>query len=147
VKECPHCGSVLTKVRSLPDHRRFFGLIRAAFHHWPESHEFQPDNEEHLRAWLLCKSGYRDVVSIPIDGEHPAVARLACLAAESAIKAAKGHAFVRPYASGLAVISPRSIAFDTLSQKDFSPIRQAVEDVITAETGSDCDQLLQERAA
>lgn len=146
-KDCPHCGAVLTKVRSLPDHRRFFGLIRAAFHHWPENHDFHPDNEEHLRAWLLCKAGYRETVAIPVEGDNSIVARLACLAAESAIKAARGYAFVRPHSSGLAVISPRSLAFDTLSQKEFSPIRQAVEDVITAETGLDCDQLLQERAA
>lgn len=147
MKSCPHCGAVLTKARSLPDHRRFFGVIRAAFEQWPERHEFQPDNEEHLRAWLLCKAGYRDNVHIPVPSDVPAVAKLAALAAESAIKAAHSYAFVRPGRDGLIVFSAKSLAFDTLSQKEFGPIRQAVEDVITAETGLDCEQLLREKAA
>jgi hypothetical protein len=146
-KTCPHCGGVLTKVRSLPDHRRFFGVIRAAYEHWPEAHKFPPDNAEHLRAWLLCRSGYRNSVVIPVEGSDPAVGRLVVLAAESAIKAAGAYAFVRPHASGLAVFRPRSLAWDTLSQKEFGPIRQAIEDVITAETGLDCEQLLREKAA
>jgi len=49
------------KPRSLDQHRRFFGLVRACFHHWPEAHEFQPDNEEHLRAYLLVKAGHRSI--------------------------------------------------------------------------------------
>lgn len=49
------------KPRSIDQHRRFFGLVRAVFHHWPETEKFQPDNEEHLRAYLLVKAGHRSV--------------------------------------------------------------------------------------
>ena len=61
---CPHCGVILTRVRSLPDHRRFFGVIQAAFHQWNEGHPFQPTDAEHLRAYLLVESGY--VTTTPI---------------------------------------------------------------------------------
>jgi hypothetical protein len=52
-------GAKGPKVRSPADHRRFFGVIKAAFLHWPEKHEFQPEDPEHLRAWLLCRAGYK----------------------------------------------------------------------------------------
>lgn len=143
MKSCPHCGVVLTKVRSVPDHNRFFAVIAAAFDHWRNQHEFQPDSSEHLRAWLLCKAGYRNVALIPIEDGSPAVAKLAMLATEAAIKAAGSYAFVRQRGLALAVFSAKSIAFDRLSQKDFWPIRQAVEDIIAVEIGVTAEQLLQ----
>ena len=89
--KCPQCGHVADS-RSTPDHRRFFARIHAAFHHWPEAHEFQPDDAEHLRAWLLCKAGYRDVTTIPVEyaDSEPALLRLVTLTVEGAVKAAKG---------------------------------------------------------
>lgn len=150
--KCPSCGFVMdqhAKGRSLPDHRRFFGVIRAAYHHWPEAHEFQPDSAEHLRAWLLCKAGYRDVTSIPVEfaEDQPALLRLVALAAEGAVKAAKGYAFIRPHGAGLAVFSAKSIAWDKLKQSQFHEIRDAVEHVIEAETGLKPDDLLRETEA
>jgi hypothetical protein len=65
---CPHCGAD-SKQRSSPQHRRFFKLINVAYHHWPEYTEFSPDNAEHLRAWLLCKSKHRNVVELESPGE------------------------------------------------------------------------------
>lgn len=143
-KTCESCGQPLKRARSEPDHRRFFALIAAAYANWPERHEFQPSSSEHLRAWLICKAGHYDVTTIPIEDGHPAVAKLATLAAEAAIKAAGTHAFVRPHGSALAVFAAKSIAWDKLSQRDFSPIRQAVEDIIEAEVGVPVDRLLKE---
>lgn len=148
--KCPNCGFTLTEhARSSPDHRRFFGLIRAAFHHWPEASEFQPDNEEHLRAFLLCKAGYRDVTTIPCEfaENEPAVLKLVALAAEGAVKAAKGHAFIRPHGAAIAVFSAKSLAWDKLDQKAFNKVREAVEEVIKAEIGIEPDQLLKENDA
>ena len=142
---CPTCGAKTTKPRSEADHRRFFALIRAAFDQWPEGHDFQPDSAEHLRAWLLCKAGYRNCTTIPIeDDAPPAVGKLAILAIEAAIKAARTHAFPRLHGHGIAVFSAKSIAWNTLSQKDFGPLRQAVEDVISAEIGVDAETLLKQ---
>jgi len=148
MSKCPSCGFVLDghASRSPQDHRRFFAVIRAAYTHWPESHEFQPDNAEHLRAWLLCKAGYRDVSTIPCEfaEDQPALLRLVAIAAESAVRAAKGYAFLRPHGGGIAVFSAKSIQWAKIDQKEFNKVREAVEEVIEAETGLKPDQLLKE---
>lgn len=143
---CPHCKQPMKAVRSPADHRRFFGLIRATFHHWPEFHDFAPDNEEHLRKWLLCKAGYRDVTMIPVEfaDDQPGLMRLITIAAESAVKAAGGYAFMRPHGDGIAVFAAKSIKWDTLDQKQFNAIRDAVESVIEAETGLKPDEILKQ---
>jgi len=150
--KCPNCGFVLDghASRSPQDHRRFFAVIRATYTHWPESHEFDPDNAEHLRKWLLCKAGFRDVTTIPVDfpielaKEHPALMKLVMLAVEAAIKAAKGYAFPRIHGDCIAVFSAKSIQWDKIDQKEFNKVREAVEEVIEAETGLKPDQLLKE---
>lgn len=149
MKHCPHCGCSLTKARSGPDHRRFFAVIKAAFEHWPEGHDFQPDDAEHLRAWLICKAGYR--ISTPIDLPSNAsghVRMLFRLGVEAALRSAGNIvAFVVPHRNGVAVVRPRSIAFDKLGQHEFSDLRNAIEDVIRVETGLDPEALLTEKAA
>jgi hypothetical protein len=149
MKTCPHCSKPLAKARSSQDHRRFFGVINAAYSQWPEGNDFQPDSAEHLRAWLLCKAGYRETVFIPVEGDDPRVAKLAALAAEGAIKAAKGHSFIVVMPHGLGVVSPKSISWDKLDQRAFGPVREAVEGIIEREIGVPAGQLLteEERAA
>lgn len=146
--KCPSCGHVLDghASRSLPDHRRFFAVIRATYHHWPESHEFQPDNEEHLRKWITAKAGYRDVVSIPVEFAEgqPAMLKLVALTVEAAVRAADGYAFIVPYNGCLAVVKAKSIAWNKLDQKQFNEIRDAIEAVIESETGLKIDQILKE---
>ena len=139
---CAKCPMKLQ--RSSEDHRRFFALVNAAFTHWPEQHEFTPDNAEHLRAWLLCKAGYRKTTMIETDEPAATVASI-----EAAFRAADTYAFVRPYGDGVAVYSPKSIAWDKLDQKKFWPIRDGVTAVIEAVIGVNADELLKqtERAA
>jgi len=147
---CPHCGCDIAgkgKPRSVEQHRRFFGMIAAAFHHWPEGHEFEPSSTEHLRAWLLCKTGYRDVVTVPVESDHPSVVKLATLAVEGALRAARTHAFVRPHGSSLAVFTAKSIAFHALPHGEFQSVNDAVQGVIEAETGMRVEDLLREKAA
>lgn len=144
-RSCPHCGGLLTKARSGPDHRRFFALIRAAFYHWPQAHDFQPDSEEHLRRWLTCKAGYRENVPIllPEDADDTTLSMFK-LAIEAAISASHGEGFVVPYRSGVAIVRAKSIAWAKIGQKEFAEIRSAVEDVIKAETGFEPERLLKE---
>ena len=150
---CPHCGGMLAKVRSAPHHRRFFALINAAFHQWREGHEFTPEDPEHLRAWLLCRAGYRQSREVPVaysDG-NPALAKLTAIAVEAALKEAGAYAFIRPHPDGgsIAVYRAKSIKWSELPQKDFAPLAEAVEQIIEAELGVDAETLLreQERAA
>jgi hypothetical protein len=133
------------RVRSPQDHRRFFGVCRAAFMHWPEQHEFQPEDPEHLRAWLLCRAGYKSVTEIPFEESWPeAMQQLAMLTAEQVLKAAKSHAFVRPHPGGLFVFTPKSLAWESLGQKEFGQVRESVEEVIKCETGREASELLRE---
>lgn len=144
--ECPECGVVLTKHRSSPDHRRFFAVIAAAFDNWPEAHDYQPESKEHLRAWLTCKAGYREATPVMLPDDATDTMRvLFRLSIAAAINAAGGVAFVVPYRDSVAVIRPKSIAWDKVAQKEFNAIRDAVEEVIKAETGLDPDVLLREK--
>ena len=145
VEDCPHCGKSMARGRSGPDHRRFFAVLNAAFHHWPEHHEFEPDNPEHLRAWLLCKAGYRTIAVVDSeDGTPVGVLKLAISAAEAACKDAGVHAFFRMHGSTIATFRAKSIAWNTMSQSAFHEVRSAVEEIITAEMGMPTDQLLAE---
>lgn len=144
-RTCPTCKQVWqTAPRSSADHRRFFGVLAAVFHHWPEGHEFQPDDAEHLRKWLLIKAGYRDVTMVPIETDAPAVMRAIVPIVEGAVRAANGHAFIKPHGHGIAVFRAKSIAWDKLDQKAFNRVRDAVQEVIRAETGLEPETLLKE---
>lgn len=143
IRECPHCGKPIMKGRSSPDHRRFFAVIKHAFQQWPENHRFQPDDAEHLRAWLTCRAGYRESTPIILpDGADETMQLVFLLGIESALRAADSVAFVLAHGNGVAVITPKSIAFDKLGQRDFAAVRTAVEDTIAAEIGITADELL-----
>ena len=65
---CPACGFDVghnAKPRSVQQIRRHFGLYRAAFTHWPESHPHQFTNAEEYRAWLQMKAGAREIGAPP----------------------------------------------------------------------------------
>ena len=137
---CAKCPMKLQ--RSSEDHRRFFALVNAAFTHWPEQHEFRPDNAEHLRAWLLCKAGHRKTTMIETDEPAATV-----VAIEAAFRAADTYAFVRPYGDGVAIYSPKSLRFDKTDQKAFNAVRDEVSSIIESVIGVTAEQLLREKAA
>lgn len=156
---CPNCGTVIEapkKQRSLPDHRRLFGLIGAAFHQWPSHYEFQPVSAEHLRAWLLCKVRFHTVEMIDVgtdifDGLDDKTRQLVDVVVRSAvhrsIEAATRDgtfAFDKPYGSGIAIFRPKSLNFESIDQKDFGPLREAIEAVIEDIVGVSAEQLLRE---
>ncbi len=155
--KCPHCLCDLDpakgKPRSLDQLRRFFGVLRAMKHHWPERAEFQPESEEHLRKWALVKAGHRDTTDVPIEWaeDQPGLTKLVSIAVEGAVKAAGSFAFIRPDPCGgrVRVFSAKSIAFDKLDQSAFNKLNDEVEAVYRAETGLDPGEVLRqnERAA
>lgn len=145
---CPHCGcEVEAKKRSAPDHRRLFAIINNAFKQWPEAHEFQPDDAEHLRAWLICKAGWRESTPIAMpDTMTDAMQVLFRLSIESAIRAAHGRAFVVPYRRGVAVHTPKSMAFAEMPQQEFAKLRDAITDILEATLGCKVDELTRDAA-
>lgn len=148
-KHCPECGCVISdkggKMRSVDQHRRYFGMIRAVFHHWPEAHQHQFSSAEELRAYLQMKAGHREIgARIPIVGVNR---ERAVLLAEAAIRAAGSYAVPILHGDTLVVFKPRSIAFGKLSHAAFCALNNAVDEVIRAETGLDPEQLLRETEA
>ena len=144
-KHCPVCDTNLGNpdgIRSVPQLRRYFSLIRAAFQHWPEGHERQFSSPEELRAFLQMKAGHRVVgASIPLAGINK---ERALLLVEAGIRAAGSMAFPVIHGSQVVVFRPKSIAFDKLDHTAACKLMEAVEDVILAETGLQPDQLLSE---
>lgn len=132
------------KPRSIDQHRRFFGLIKAAFHHWPESVNFQPDNEEHLRAWLLVKAKHRTIKTfhLPTDASDSA----ALIPIVIATMTGK-HSWAWSKGQDLYVCVPESIAFDKIGHQQFCALNDDVDEVIRVETGLDPEALLKEKAA
>ncbi|MBK8467802.1 MAG: hypothetical protein IPL32_18480 [Chloracidobacterium sp.] len=140
-----------TKPRSLEQMRRFFGVLRAMYSHWPESAEFQPESEEHLRKWALIKAGHRETTDVPVAfaEDQPGLTQLTALAIEGALKAAGAYAFIRPHPDGgmVRVFKAKSIAFDKLGQADFNTLNDAVEVVYAHETGLDPETVLKAQEA
>jgi len=153
---CPECGAILTKPRSIQDHRRFFAVIAAAYNNWPHGHPFQPSSAEHLRAYLLVEAGYAETTPVFVEldavpeAARQSTVKLVSLAVEAAIAAAlaqKAYAFVRVMGDTIVVSRPKSINFAALSQREFGPVRQACEGIIEAALGVKADEALKARAA
>jgi hypothetical protein len=141
---CQHCGCEAEpakkgKPRSVPQHRRYFALLRAAYNHWPEKHEFKPQSQEHLRKWLQAKAGHRVVDTIETDGMSPAQS-VAVISAR--MRAAGPFAFVSAVGSKLHIITSESIDFDTLPHLAACALFDDVSDVIETETGIRCDNMI-----
>ena len=141
---CPHCGCDLDgkpkgKPRSVPQHRRYFALIRAAQSHWPATHRFQPASEEHLRKWIQAKSGHAVIKTVDTAGMTTDQA-VAAIAAELAhadamhFTSAKGGRFY--------IIESQSINFDTLPHLSACALFDAVADTIRAETGLEPEAIM-----
>lgn len=140
---CPACGYVPEKPkgkpRSVPQHKRYFAMIRAAFSHWPEKHRFQPITEERMRKWLQAKAGHAVVNTIDTDGMTSAQT-VAALAA--AIMSADPVHFVSATGTRLHVIQSMSINFDTLPHLAACALFDDVSQVIEAETGLKVEQIM-----
>lgn len=143
---CPTCRHESKgPPRSLDQHRRFFGVIKAALHHWPENHERQFASEEELRKFLTMKAGHREVTArIPLTGIRK---EQAVILAEASIRAAGAYAVAAVHGSELVIWKPKSIAFNNLGHKAFCELNQAVDEILQAEIGLSGDQLLAEHEA
>jgi hypothetical protein len=142
--------------RSTPQHRRYMALIRAAYHHWPESHEFQPESETHLRKWLQVEAGYREFtdIAVPFAEDQPAVTKLVSIAIEAAIRVAQmdkngkptDFAFVRPHPRGgmCRVYRSKSIDYDTLGHLEACALFNAVAEIIESIIGRPADEILKQ---
>lgn len=142
---CKCCGQP-TKVRSTAEHNHAFALVAAAFAHWPEAHEFQPESAEHLRHWLTCKAGHVNVKTLDTEfcDEQPAVAKLTAIAIEGALAAAKSSAFVRVRGDKIAIFTPKSWKVKLCKTSQFRDLHSAIAEIIETEIGVPADKLMKE---
>lgn len=150
---CPFCSASFVpgrKARSTPHHRRFFQLIRAAYQNWPSGHSQQPTSSEVLRKWLIAEAGYVDELRIsPAPGLTSRDSRIRLESdvwtrqTIQRIVAVHPDSWVKRDGKDVVIVIPRSIAFDKMSQSEFTDLYAAVAAVIYRETGLDADELVE----
>lgn len=142
---CPNCTATfdlnkIGKPRSVDQHRRFFAVVKAAFLHWPESHERQFVDQEDARKWLTMKAGYRVMAAmIPLRNVKADVAIMLC---EASMRAAGAHAVAVAHKGNICIWTPRSIRFDKMSHLEFCKLNDDVDEVVKTEIGITADELL-----
>ncbi len=145
MKTCPHCGcshDAQDRPRSVPQLRRYFAMIRAAYAHWPETADVQFSSEEECRKHVQMRAGWREVgARIPLVGVKPDTAKML---AAAAIAGAKAHAWPVIHDRELIVWVPRSISFATMGPQEFGQLSDAVAAVIKDMTGMDAETLMKE---
>ena len=122
----------------------FRSLLRATYEHWPESHIFQPENEDHLRAWLLIRAKHCTIKSFYMDSDASENARL--IPFVMATMTGK-HAWARAKGNELQVCVANLIAFDKCPHQLFCKLCDDIAADIKNETGMDADELLRARDA
>jgi hypothetical protein len=123
--------------------RRFFAVVKEAFIHWPVNAEFQADDAEHLRAWLLTKVGYRTQTEIPHKGLEPAAVSAIAVAV---IRASGKQSFPAVHNGRIYILTPKSIAKAKSKHKELVGVFESVEHLVCNVLGIEsCDQLLKEQ--
>ena len=121
-------------------------MLRAVFHHWPETHEGEPvrqfATETHMRKWLQMKAGHREISSE--DDLKGKSKEDALFVAEAAFRGAKTYAVPVIHNGTLIIFNPLSIAFPKLGHKEFCALNDEIEQVIRDQTGLDPEQCLKE---
>lgn len=107
----------------------------------PQSHEFQPENEEHLRKWLLCKAGHHTVKTLTL---ADLTSTEAVVLLQSAFHAAGAYSFVKATAGRVHIFTPESIAFDKLDHKAACKLFDEIGAVVEVEMGIRADDLLKQ---
>lgn len=125
----------IAKPRRYKFHRFFFATIANYYENWPENHPFEPENEEHLRAWATCKAGYRDTLGERLNHDEGDAHRMADFITKALRLCRKKYCFVAIYNGSLVLLSPKSIAFGALDQTAFAPIADKIFDVLERESG------------
>ena len=151
MKSCPHCGCDIDNIpRSVPQHRRFFGVISAAYHQWPHDHSFQPDNSEHLRAYLLVAAGWKVQSEVRFSKGSPEAIEAAAITLRAMMKSLGKPVFVTIEMDKKKIIGamPRSIAYmskQELGHFEACRIFGRVDEIICAALGVEStDKLLEE---
>lgn len=142
-QHCLTCGTPLRRHRSDIAHRHFFAIITEAWKLWPTSHPFQPEDAEHLRAYLLVKARHFDKMDVKckstdalgLKTQLEFVIREFCDGKPPLIHA---------YPWGVRVFKPRSISYAAADRKVFQAVSETVFEIIETAIGVKIDELRRE---
>lgn len=107
--------AAVSKPRSKKQHGRVFAAIDEAFRNWPFTHEFNPEDAAHLRAWLLCRVGHVEKPMIDVDvpdGSNPIAVAMQVAHHMEAAKRRGKYAFARPGNSRIRIFVPDTINWE-----------------------------------
>ena len=138
---CQACGSPLRQ-RSDASHRLFFAVIAEAFKQWPETASFQPEDAEHLRAYLLCKAKHCDTLDVRCRNPDAISLQTQLYAI---VKATSGKPpLMGAYHWGVRIWWPRSIAYAKCDRKTFNAVSDKVYEIIETVLQTDIQTLKRE---
>lgn len=151
--KCPVCDHEINlkagKPHSLPQHRRFFGVIRAlALRFWPEWHERQFDGDEvALRKYLTIRTGprFRTVGARVNLADLHCEREVAMLIAEAVIRAGGDYSIPLVHNGELITLKAKSVKIhgeDRMPHSEFNALSQAVDEVIRGEVNLEPDVIL-----
>lgn len=115
----------------------FHVSIEEAYRKWPKEYEFQPESKEHLRAWLLCKVGHRDIVGERLAQDSGDVTRMASFLTRILPRSREGYCFATIHNDWVVLVFPKSINFATVDEIEFQPIAMKVYALIDDILGTD----------
>lgn len=129
---CPACKRALAHDRSDKAHRMLFAVIAEAWRQWPEAHPWQPEDAEHLRAYLFVKARYFDPIDIKVKHTDAAILAPQLTALVKANSDGKTP-LLHVYPWGIRQFKPRSISgrpesrlFHAVSSKCYEVIETVV---------------------
>ena len=134
----------VVRERSSKHHRFYFKVIAAAFNQWPDPHEFQPEDPDHLRQWLQCKAGYTHHMDFPAGDNPQLVADIVC--AFAAQIAEERHVFPRICGDTVRLYWAKSIAWAQLSQTQFKDVARPVFEIVESVVGVEVERLATDNA-
>lgn len=130
----------VTSPRSNKQMRFFFAYLKAAYENLPEDCELHFHDPEHLRAYLLYKTGHAEITVIPVDVFTMQIARLLQ-------KMTDRYLFFERWKDSIYVYEPQSIAFTNMDHETFTRFFKQAKEIVTVELIPGIDpQLLEARA-
>lgn len=129
--------------RNRARHALLFAVLNPAFHHWPEQEDFQPQDTEHLRSWLLVEAGHCEVDDIKFAGGSKAQ-MVGALTAFMNRQRGKTWIHYRQTADGIRALTPKSIAFRKCSEDAFKKVLERAIEIIELKTGVIIEDLKRE---
>lgn len=120
----------IVHIRSMPEHRLFFGAIRSAWDNQRGGPLFieAEGGWERLRAWLLCEAGHCETITF----DHGTMSESAALRLKRRDTGNGVHSFwsVRQSTGTITCKTPLSVSHKLCKHEDFQPVKDRVFELL-----------------